>query len=811
MSRSRKLVWQGGLALVVWTVFVAFLYRDTMANNRASIHEMAVVEARVTFEKDRTYRRWVSLLGGLYVPVGELVQPNPYLKVKNRDVETTDGTRLTLINPAYMTRMVYEIMSEEAGLQAHITSLDPINPVNAPDDWERKALEKFEKGELESHDYFVKDGEPVLYFMRAMVTEEHCLRCHEEQGYTVGSIRGGISVAVPMKQYDAALSAFETEALRRYGLIWTSGFGFIGFGFMTLLREERSRRKAERDQQDAAKRLAESEEFLKSLYDNSPMGIFVLDVSPDGRPGFVGVNAAFARMTGMVGGGGKTGDFGSMFPPQELVFMNSLLAECIETGESRELEHQVMHPDGGKWWLLRVTPLAGQDGRVWRLIGNAMPITSWKQAEEALRTARDQAEMASRTKSGFLANMSHEIRTPLNGVMGMLQLMQCTKLTSEQDEYVRIALTSSSRLTRLLSDILDISRIESGKLILHETRFKLAAVRDAVMDIFRHGIADGNLEVRFDIDEGTPDTLVGDEARLLQILFNLVGNAIKFTPAHGRVDIRVISLPSAPGRARLLFVVSDTGIGIPEERLREVFEPFVQVENSYTRRFQGAGLGLAIVGRLVSLMNGSLNFDSIENEGTIVSLVLPFGTEAKAGLSEVNRPVPPRKSGDGRRILLAEDDDVNRLAGRRIMEKCGYRVDVAKDGREAVSQVEANDYDLILMDIQMPVMDGVEACARIRAMGGAKSMVPIIAMTAYAQNGDREKFLAAGMNGYLAKPVRMEEMQALVRRVLDRDGRDSACCGAEKEREMTCCPDNEPASPIPGQPALKRADEGERP
>jgi signal transduction histidine kinase/ActR/RegA family two-component response regulator len=463
-----------------------------------------------------------------------------------------------------------------------------------------------------------------------------------------------------------------------------------------------------------------------------------------------------------------------MFPPQELEFMNSLLAECIETGESRELEHQVMHPNGEKWWLLRVTPLAGQDGRVWRLIGNAMPITSWKQAEEALRNARDQAEMASRTKSGFLANMSHEIRTPLNGVMGMLQLMQCTKLSSEQDEYVRVALVSSSRLTRLLSDILDISRIESGKLSLQESRFRLSAVRDAVMDLFRHGIADGNLKVRFDIEEGVPDTLVGDEARLLQILFNLVGNAIKFTPAQGRVDIRVMSLPAAEGRARLLFVVSDTGIGIPEERLKEVFEPFVQVENSFTRRFQGAGLGLAIVGRLVALMTGSLNFDSIENEGTIVSLVLPFGLETKTCLPEGVQLDPSEKINDGSLILLVEDDDVNRLAGRRLMEKCGFRVDVARDGREAVSQVEVNDYDLIFMDIQMPVMDGVEACARIRAMGGAKSKVPIIAMTAYAQIGDKEKFLAAGMNGYLAKPVRMEEMQAFVSSILGREGRDLA-------------------------------------
>lgn len=351
MSRSRKIIWQGVLALAVWSIFVGFLYRDTMTINRTGIHEMAVVEARVTFEKDRTYRRWASRLGGVYAPVGELVKPNPYLTVKNRDVTTTDGTKMTLINPAYMTRMVYEIMSQDAGLQARITSIDPINPVNAPDAWERKALEKFERGEMESHEYFVKDGEPVLYFMRAMVTEPHCLSCHAEQGYEVGSVRGGISVAVPLRQYDAAISTFETEAMRRYGLIWASGFGFIGFGFMTLLREERSRQKAEQDQRQAAARLAESEEFLKSLYDNSPMGIFVLDVRPDGRPEFVGANAAFARMSGMAGEGtmGAPGGLSAVFPPQELEFMNSLLAGCIETRETRELEHRVMRADNEKW------------------------------------------------------------------------------------------------------------------------------------------------------------------------------------------------------------------------------------------------------------------------------------------------------------------------------------------------------------------------------------------------------------------------------------------------------------------------------
>jgi CheY-like chemotaxis protein/nitrogen-specific signal transduction histidine kinase len=394
-----------------------------------------------------------------------------------------------------------------------------------------------------------------------------------------------------------------------------------------------------------------------------------------------------------------------------------------------------------------------------------MPITSWKQAEQALRDAVRQAEIASRAKSEFLANMSHEIRTPLNGVMGMLQLLEYTGLSTEQTEYVQAASTSSKRLTRLLSDILDLSRIEAGRLTLYEQEFSLHGIREAVTDIFGLSARNKRLELSFDIDSRIAACLIGDEARLQQILFNLVGNAIKFT-STGFVRMQAHLLRHRRDDQTILFTVADTGTGIPDERLHVIFEPFVQAAQSYTRNHQGAGLGLSIVRRLIRLMGGTLAIDSTEGCGTTVCFTLTFrqGHEKQAIPDEA--PRPQRANGEPR-VLLVEDDDMNLLSGRRLMEMIGYRVEVAKNGLEAVRRVEEDDFDLILMDIQMPIMDGVEASRTIKALPGEKGRIPIIAMTAYTMCGDREKFLAAGMNEYLAKPVNLESLRAVIAKVAE--------------------------------------------
>ena len=387
---------------------------------------------------------------------------------------------------------------------------------------------------------------------------------------------------------------------------------------------------------------------------------------------------------------------------------------------------------------------------------------------EMLERSKEKTELANRTKSEFLANMSHEVRTPLNGILGMLQLLNTTLPTEEQQEYIVNAIQSTKRLTRLLSDILDISKIEAGRMHIVETEFDVYKTEKSIQDIFSVEAQKKGIQLKFSHDADSPLTLIGDEARLRQILFNLVGNSIKFTDT-GEVNVNTTVLPVAKDSVvRVLFTVSDTGIGISDDNLKRIFEPFVQAEDSYTRRFQGAGLGLSIVRRLVELLGGTITIDSTVGEGTTFYLSLPFkvpGLPTSAPLSTATgRPdntVPLR-------ILFAEDDAVSLLTGRRILEKFGHTVVLARDGQEALQRLSEQDIDLILMDIQMPRMDGVEATKAIRESASLrhKAHLPIIAMTAYAMTGDREKFLAAGMDAYIAKPMDQESLLAIVNQVM---------------------------------------------
>ena len=388
------------------------------------------------------------------------------------------------------------------------------------------------------------------------------------------------------------------------------------------------------------------------------------------------------------------------------------------------------------------------------------------QSEENLRRSTLAAEAANKAKSEFLANMSHEIRTPLNGVLGMLQLLETASSPEEQKEYILAAINSSHRLNRLLSDILDISRIEAGKVQIEDAPFQFCRLKESILEIFSPVAKKKNIVFDFTINANVPHRLIGDVARLRQVLFNLVGNAMKFTET-GHVQVEAL-LVQAGEPCRVLFSVEDTGMGIADERLKDIFEPFVQGADTYRRNFQGAGLGLSIVRRLVSLLGGDISVDNKTGGGTTFYFSLPFKLpEECLNAPEATDRKPVWSDASRIPILLVEDDAVNALVTKKLLEKSGYPVTVASDGRQALRVLTEQEFALILMDIQMAHLDGMQTTQAIRASTsiGAKSQVPIIAMTAYAMTGDQEKFLAAGMNDYIAKPVDLEQLRGIIEKV----------------------------------------------
>jgi len=997
---------------VSWTMLVAASLVWTLHVQRWATNEMARAQARAGFDRDVLFRRWNARHGGLYAAVTEATPPNPYLDVPERDITTPSGTRLTLINPAYMTRQVHEMGAETNGIQGHITSLNPIRPDNAPDPWERTALESFQQGEAECSSIELFRGTPHLRLMRPLRTEKSCLKCHGHQGYKEGDVRGGISISVPMAPLRAIERPAMASAVGWHTATWL--LVLLGIGISSRIAARRARQFAAKESQ-----ARESEQRFLDVLHASDDAILLIDgetfvdcndatvrmlgygsrdeflmkhpselsppTQPDGRDSFekaqemmqiavekgshrfewihrradgqdfpvevtltaityhgkgilhchwrdvteqkraeqereqsrktmqqilesmpVGVviigrdkivrqvNSAAIAMMGydnadeivghechrmlcpaqrcscpildldlkvdntervLIGKDGKHIPVLKTVIPVTLNGEDVLLETFVDITERKAAEaelrklssaieqnpasvvitdcdgrieyvnpgftqttgytaeevigqnprilHSGVHPpefyaqmwetlkrgevwrgeicnrakNGELYWEdATIAPVLDESGRVTNYVAVKMDISQRKHAEEQLKAAKEEAESANRAKSQFLASMSHELRTPLTGILGFTDLLLGSDVDEkERRNYLETIRASGQHLLRLINDILDLSKIEASQLEVERAPCAPHRILSDVVSIARAQAQAKSLDLRCRWNGSVPAVIYTDGNRLRQILLNLIGNAVKFT-REGGVEI-VACLDTSREINKLRVEITDSGIGIPEEKLNSIFDPFVQADSSVTREFGGTGLGLAISIRLARALGGDIEVSSEVGVGSTFILTVDAGD--LKGVEMLSSP-PADGLQAGReesplfdnlrfrpgKVLLVEDGHINRKLIATVLEQAGLTVATAENGQLGIDLATKSDFDLILMDMQMPVLDGYAATKRLREQGNT---TPIIALTAHAMKGDEERCLAAGCTYYVSKPIAIDTLLATVAKALGRN------------------------------------------
>ncbi len=746
LSRQRwKLRMEKYILLLIlgWSVLVivslSWNYHVTRLNNI----EKARIVARSFYDLTIEFRRWGSLHGGVYVPVTDTMQPNPYLTVAERDITTTTGKKLTLINPAWMTRQVFELIGKHSSLPiiSHLTSLKYINPVNLPDAWEEKTLKEFERGLKEQSSETVIHDEPYMRLMRPFKTEQACLKCHGHQGYKVGDVRGGISISVPLRPH------FEAEAREQKALLLSHVFlWFIGTGGIMLFS---------RNIQRQQRQLIESEEKYRVLFESNPHPMWVYDLE---TLRFLTVNDAAVEHYGYSKDEFLAMTIKDIRPAEDISPLLENVSR-ITTGIDKAGVWRHRKKDGTLIHVEITSHVVDFGGRRGEIV-LVNDVTNSMKLEEQLRQAQKMESV------GLLAGgVAHDFNNVLTAIIGYGNLLQMKmEKTDPLRSYAENIMTTAQRAAQLTQSLLTFSRkqiinpvpIELNSIILRVEKLLKRLIREDIELITRLVPADM--------------TVMADSVQVEQVLMNLVTNARDSMPRGGTltistaiVELNEDSIAShgygKPGMYVRLSI-SDTGAGMDEQTRKRIFEPFFTTKEMG----KGTGLGLASVYGLIKQHQGFIDVESEQGRGTSFHVYFPA---LKHGTAKEEVPAEEILKGGTETLLVAEDDEIIRNLTSSILREFGYTVIVAKDGNDAVSVFQENRdrIGLLLFDVIMPRKSGKDAYEEIRTI---KPDIKVLFISGYSADMiSKEGILEKGLS-FVSKPVSPSELLRKVREVLDR-------------------------------------------
>ena len=766
---------------VAWTLLICLLMFLNYRDHEKEVLVLGKMQSQAFFEKDMLYRRWASRHGGVYVPVTETTQPNPYLAhIPERDITTPSGRQLTLMNPAYMTRQVFEMASEKEGAgRGHITSLKPLRPDNAPDPWETEVLQAFASGAPEVGQVADINGKPFYRYMKPLFAEKQCLKCHADQGYLEGELRGGLSVSVPLEPFEALKKEELKDDCLRFAVIWLLGLGGIGFGTQKLRRLTSAlvTRTIELEQQTGELQTAQEElqeqtalleeEIAERIQIGKERELFVtlfnssddLMVIADPNGCFKEVNPACIKVLGYSAEELIAKPFIDFVHPDDRQATLDEMARQSQCGYTLNFENRYICKDGSTRHLSWHASFIAADGIT---CATARDITEHKRLEEQL--LQSQKMEAVGQLAGGVAHDFNNILSVIMGYAGMLKLG--SNLNLQQQEKIDQIITSSEKAAELTKGLLAFSRkqqlatknVNLNDIIRNLEKFLLRVIGEDVQ--LRSITHEFNLPVSI------------DTGQIEQALINLATNARDAMPHGGTLTIETGAQEldanfahvlgyGTPGSIYAVITVSDTGSGMSGETREKIFEPFFTTKEVG----KGTGLGLAIVYGIVKQHNGFIHLYSEPDKGTTFRIYLPLlNSEAPAQTAPAGRPAP---TGGNETILVAEDDPSVRALVAEVLGEYGYEVILAEDGQEAVRQFAVNKdkIDLVLMDMIMPGQSGTAAAEEIRQL---RKDASILFTSGYTADFISNRGINDEAIELIMKPVQPVELLRKVREILDR-------------------------------------------